>query len=267
MKKLILRIAASLVVLLIATFFILGWLFNKAVKHGVETAGPLITKVDVALAEADLSLFSGNGDLRGLRLGNPEGYTTPSAMEVGSASLSVQPASLLTDKIVVRHIRLESPVITFEGGMKGNNLNDIMENVREQVSKISKKPDDEESKALSRKLQVDEFVMTGGKVKVSIPDLGGETKTLNMPEIRLADLGSGPEGITAAELIDRLLHEIYRATLRAVAESGGGLKEVGLAAMEELKDAAMEKLKESIDSGTEKAVRGMLDLFKKDEER
>jgi len=227
----------------------------------------MITKVDVELADADLSLFSGSGDLHGLRLGNPEGYTTPSAMEVGSASLSVKPASLLADKIVVRHIRLESPVITFEGGLKGNNLNDIVKNVREQLPKTSEKPDDKEAEALSRKLQVDEFLVTGGKVKVSIPDLGGETKTLNMPDIRLTDLGSGPEGITAGELTDRLLREIYRATLRAVAESGGGLKEIGMAALEDLKDAAMEKLKESIDSGTEKAVRGILDLLKKEEEQ
>lgn len=264
MKKKLLRIAIVLVVLMVVAVLVLGSMLNKAVITGVETAGPMITKVDVELADADLSLLSGTGDLHGLRLGNPDGYTTPSAMEVGSASLSVQPGSLLSDKIVVRHLRLDAPVITFEGGLKGNNLNDIVKNVREELPDASEEPEDE---ALTRKFQVDEFVVTGAKVNVKIKDLDVTTKTLDLPEIRITDLGQGPDGITAGELTKRLLNAIYLATLRAVAESGGGLKEVAVAAMEDLKDAAVEKLKETIDTGTEKAVRGMLDLLKKEGEQ
>ena len=154
MKKNLLRIAIVLVVLMVVAVVVMGSMLNKALITGVETAGPMITKVDVELADADLSLLSGTGDLHGLRLGNPEGYSMPSAIEVGSASLSIKPASLLADKLVIRHIRLESPVITFEGGLKGNNLNDIVKNVREELPKTSEKPDDEKSEALSRKFHM-----------------------------------------------------------------------------------------------------------------
>ena len=55
---------------------------NGIVKKGVETAGPMITKVDVKLDGANISIFSGSADLKGLFVGNPPGYTTDSAIKV-----------------------------------------------------------------------------------------------------------------------------------------------------------------------------------------
>ena len=48
--------------------------------------------------------------------------------------------------------------------------------------------------------QVDEFVISGAKLNVTASVLGGSSVTLPLPEIRLANLGQNPEGITAAEL-------------------------------------------------------------------
>ena len=256
MKKWVFRGIFAFVGLVVA-ILVLAWVYlDSIVKRGVEKVGPAITKTDVRLDGVSLSLFSGRGEVKGLVVGNPEGFKSPSAIQVQSAGLAIQPGSVLGDKVVVRFVKLMGPQITFEGGLKGNNLNKLLENVQG----TKEKPSDtkEEQKANTRKLQVDEFVISGAKVNVVADFLGGKAMAVNLPEIRLSNLGQGPEGITPAELTEKVLREVLEQTLKAVAGAGADvanfLKGVGTGtatnATGQLKDAA----------------KGIGDLFKKKKE-
>lgn len=91
MKKIMVRLIIALVVVVILAFLGVGLFLDKAIKAGVETLGPKVTKVDVKLQSVGLSLLSGGGTIKGLMLGNPAGYKTPFAINVGEASLSLTP--------------------------------------------------------------------------------------------------------------------------------------------------------------------------------
>src|SRR5436190_14901517 len=230
--KTAIRVLLVLFILLIVGLVIAFFSLNRIVKKGVETVGPAIAKVEVKVKGVDLSPFSGRGKIHGLLVGNPPGFKTPAAIQVGSVAMKVEPRSLMGDKIVVRSLRMEGPEITFEGDFKGNNLNKILENVQgtEEKAPATK----EEKKATSRKLQVDEFVLAGAKVHVNSPLLAGKTATVSIPDIHLTNLGQGPEGITPAELTKRVLKEIVDGTVKSVGgaigdvakEVTGGIKDV-----------------------------------------
>ena len=100
MKKIIVRLLILLVILLVPAVVALHLFLDSAVKKAVEIAGPELMKVQVKLDSVNLSLLSGSGKVQGLVVGNPEGFKTPQAISVGAASLALQPASLLADKIV-----------------------------------------------------------------------------------------------------------------------------------------------------------------------
>src|SRR5262245_51586812 len=102
MKKWIIRGLIGLVILIVAAILGVRFFLDAAVKKGVETVGPMLTKVDVKLGSANISLFSGSGKLTDLVVGNPEGYKTPSAISVGSASLALKPSSVFADKLVIQ---------------------------------------------------------------------------------------------------------------------------------------------------------------------
>src|SRR5262245_38054441 len=129
MKKIAIIIALVLVVGLIAAVVVGAIFIDSIVKKGVETVGPQITKTEMKLDSAKISIFSGSGTLNGFLLGNPEGYKTPSAVKVGEVSVGVRPKSVFGDKVHVTHVRVNGPEITFEGtlGTK-NNLSKILEN-------------------------------------------------------------------------------------------------------------------------------------------
>jgi hypothetical protein len=260
MKKKLIVVALMLVLLVVAGVVAIGVSLDKIIKTAVETGGPAITKVDVKLDQAQVSLLNGEGALRGFALGNPPGYTSPTSIQFDLASLSLQPSSLMADKVVIRHVRLEAPVITFEGGLKGNNLNDLLKGMQSAEPKPGEttEPAQEESEqAGSRKLQVDEFTLTGARVNVKIKELGGKTQTLVLPDIRLTNLGTGPEGITSRELTRLILNEIARKTLEVVIASGGDLDKIG--------EAGLKQLEDSGNQDAARTVRGVLDLFKKKE--
>ena len=258
MKKKLLIIAGVLVVVLVVGLVVLAMSLGRIIKAGVETVGPTITKTEMKLDSATLSILGGSGALKGFTLGNPEGFNTPAAIKAGSVSVAVQPRSLFSDKIVVRHVRVEGPEITFEGtlGVK-NNLSTILANV--EAAAGGSKPDGTnqppaKSEGASKKLQVDEFSITGAKVHLSMTMLGGRAVPVVLPPIELKNLGQGPDGITAAELTKIVLSSVTMETVKAAEKA---VKEFGRNAAEAATKAGTETL--------DKATKGLGDLLKKKE--
>src|SRR5277367_4321273 len=120
-KKIFWSVVIVVIILLVVVVSIVALNLDRIVKSGVETYGPQITKVSVTLDEIHIGLLTGSAKVKGLVVGNPDGYKSPEAIRVGTASVGMNPASILSDKIVVRFVRIEGPEITFEGGLGGNN--------------------------------------------------------------------------------------------------------------------------------------------------
>jgi hypothetical protein len=131
MKKLIIRVLIALVVVILLAVLAVSLFLDGAIKRGVGTFGPRLTKVDIKLQSVSLPLLSGSGTIKSLVVGNPEGFKTPSAITVGEATVALKPGSLLSDKIVIKSIKLEAPEITFETDLRQNNLSKILSNVQE----------------------------------------------------------------------------------------------------------------------------------------
>ena len=258
MKKLIIRVVVVLLVLLVVAVGASIYFLGSIVKKGVETVGPQITGTEIKLDSATLSLLSGSGRLKGLLVGNPEGFKTASAIKVGAVSLGVAPRSVFSDKVHVKEVRVEAPEITFEGGLKGNNLSRLLDNVQAASGSSDKPGATAKDKTSSKKLQVDDFVISGGKINLSIDagPLGAKSATVPLPEIHLANLGSGPDGITSADLTAKVLKELLQAAIPAAEKAVVDLsKGVTTGVVKEAGKTATE--------GVEKASKGIGELFKK----
>src|SRR5436190_11030764 len=168
MKKLIVRGVVILLVLLVAVVGVSIFFLGAIIKKGVETVGPQITKTEIRLDSATLSLLSGSGKLKGLLVGNPEGFKTQSAIKVGAVSIGVVAGSVLSDKVHVTQINVQAPEVTFEGGLKGNNLSKLLDNVQSAAGGSDKTSATTTDKSASKKLQVDDFVISAGKINLSI---------------------------------------------------------------------------------------------------
>ena len=130
MKKIFLRLVLILLVLIVVAGIAVGVFLGNLIKAGMETIGRKITQVSIKVDAVNLSLLTGSAGIKGLVVGNPEGYKSPQAISVGSTSVEVDPFSVLSDKIIIRSMRVDAPEITFEGNpFSGNNLGKIMQNI------------------------------------------------------------------------------------------------------------------------------------------
>jgi hypothetical protein len=213
MKKILLRTLAAVLVLLIA---VIGYLFlslNSLVKKAVETVGPKVTGVDVRLGSALISPWSGSGKLTGLLIGNPPGYTTSSAIRVGSISVAVDKATLLANPIVIDRIVIENPELILEGTLNGNNLGRILDNVKSITSSGSK--EETSAKGKYRKFIVKEVVISGITLHAVASAMGQNVEqNLSLPTLHLQNIGSGGAGVSASELSEQILTPLLSSAIR-----------------------------------------------------
>jgi hypothetical protein len=167
----------------------------------------------------------------------------------------------LSDKIIIKSINIQAPQITYETDLRANNLSKILANVQaaagggEQPPSKPQEPTQPQQAKAGKKLQVDDFVIKGGKIHVSVTALVGQSATVPLPEIHLQNLGSGPEGITGAELTRKVLEEIERSAVQA---SAPAVSDMGKGALYMSKD-----LVKGNTNAVEKVTKGLGDLFKK----
>lgn len=257
MKKILICGLIVVVVLIGVAIFAVGMFLDSAIKKGVETIGPQLTKVDIKLDGVSLSILSGSGSVKGLVVGNPEGYKTPQAINVGHASLAVSPGSLLSDKIVVKSVRVDAAEITFEGGLGGNNLSKILDNVTAATGGADQKTEPSAPKdgKPGKKLQVDDFLVTGAKVNVSLTGMGDKTVSVLLPDIHLTNLGQGAEGITSAELTKTVLNEVINAAIKVATSDK----------VKDLTKGMTDAAGKAAGDAADKAAKSVTNLFKKKE--
>jgi uncharacterized protein involved in outer membrane biogenesis len=248
-KKILLILGIVLLVFIVVAVVVVGLFLGKIVKLGINDVGPKITQTTLSVDAVDVSLLTGSAKVKNLVIGSPDGYRALNAISVGSAAVSISSMSVLSDKIVVKSIRVESPEITFEGNPLGaNNLKKIQDNVNAAAANFqsplstNQPPKTAAPAKPGAKLEVDDFLITGAKVHISTG------ATLPLPDIHLTDLGKGPEGITAADLTKQVLTEVIGSTLKAVENAAA---DVG-------KDAT-----KAVGAGVNKITTGIGGLIKK----
>lgn len=208
--KFLFKLLLSLFVLLVlvaggGTLFL-----DVIVRKGIETVGTQVAKVEVRLDDVGVSVFTGKGALRGLRVANPKGYRAPQAVTVGQALVVLKPLSVFSERVVVRSVVVQETEIHYEKRDGKTNLDVIQANVESVL------PDRDKKTKPEKKLQIDSLVIRNAKVHVygDRPDEPPTVLTLN--EIHLRDLGQGPEGITGAELTRKLTAAVIKDTLAAM---------------------------------------------------
>jgi hypothetical protein len=227
-KKLIIRISVALLLLIALALLAISLFLDNAVKRAVESFGPKYTKVDVKLKSVRLRLLSGSGKLTGLFVGNPQGFQTGSAITMSNATLSINSGSVFSDKVIVNFVTVNAIEVTYEANLAGgmsSNLKQIQSNLAETTGGSSAASTQSNGKP-PKKLQVDDFLIRGGRIHVGLTTpVGAQTATLPLPTIHLTDLGAGPDGISPTELANKILDAIEKETAKTVTSKLGNVKE------------------------------------------
>ncbi len=221
----------GLVVLLAVTFFL-----GSIVKAAVNRYGPGITKTKVELAGARISPLTGDGEITGLLIGNPSGWTSDRAIYLGQMQLSVVPTSIWGDHIVIKRIVIDKPEFVYESKLFSSNIRDLLKNI--EASTGGDQPSSAPAKAKSGKplkLEIRQFVLRNGKVTVGA---GPDAVIVPMPELTLTDLGTKEGGITTSQMTAVVMGQVLDQVLVAAASGLTGMGKASNTAADAAQKAA-----------------------------
>lgn len=274
-KKILLIVGAVLAVIVVAAVLCIDYIAKFGIQAGASGALGVPTRLD----QASIGIFSGRYSLRGLNIANPEGFASPRFLRLDQCDVSLSTGSLLSDKIVLPRFVLKGIELTLENNGKQGNYDVILENLRGSEAQTAPPTQQEPSPkpgAGGKKFLIEEVVIQDVTVHADVLPIGGQASkvTLNIPEIRLQNLGSDTGG---GAMVAQISGSLMKALLTAVVAKGGGLipdsisdgLESGLGKLDALgtevigeAGKAVDKAAEDVGKAAEKVGETLDNLFK-----
>ena len=252
-KKRLIGFALLAVIIVAVIYFAGSSVLNKGIKSGVETYGPRVTQTPVTLEDVQLSILSGSGMLKGLHVGNPEGYKSENIFALGQIDLKVNTRSVFSDKIIIDHIIIKRPAISYEKKLTTSNLKKLLENI-EQFTGPSSEPEaetaEEEKAGTKKQVIIKKLLIEDGTIYVGALGIG---QTVPLPRIEMENIGEDGNEMTMPEVIDLVLSQVLQSIGPAIASAG----ELGGAAVDVLKTQGLDKVGQATDLVGE-GIKGLL---------
>lgn len=231
MKKIIIFGGGAIVAAVIAMVVLAVLNLGDIVKTVTETYGPKITKTEVRLGSADISVLSGSGTLEDFFLGNPAGFSMPGAMQCDTIRIKVVNESLTTDRIIIEEIYVDGPIISYEKKGNTDNFKTIVNNINKSVGsekKAEQKPaEDSADGGTQKKIQINNFIVKNGKINLGgslLNSFGDEGVGIDLPDIHMKDIGKEKD-TSPAEAFALILKEMTGDITSSVTQVGKQLME------------------------------------------
>lgn len=263
MIKKILFLFVILIVAGAALVFIFGSsALNKGIKTGVETFGPKMTQTPVTLEAVNISVFSGTGTLKGLNVGNPEGFKSENIFALGQIDIDIDKKSVLTDTIVINKIHIKQPEISYEKTLSKSNIKELQKSIEAFTGAGSDDAPAEDSadEGAGKQLVISKLIIEDAKVYVGLMGAGMEVP---LPRIEMDDIGKDGNKKSISQVLDLVLTEVVKAIGPAIAGAGGMLKDGGQAILDTAQDKVLDNAGDAAADTVNKATEGLKGLFGK----
>ena len=192
---------------------------DSIVAGAIEDAGSDALKTEVSVSGVSIDLKNAKAGIAGMTIANPAGYSGAKLFEMEGIEVGLDLESLGGDVLVIQSIRIQNPIINFEGDASGgSNMQTLLNNIKSGSSHdspgdVATGSDDEP------RMIIESFQLTGGQVKATSELKPGEVLDLKLPAINMSGIGKSQGGVTADvvahEIATELVNEVISATARA----------------------------------------------------
>ncbi len=220
--KLALRIFAALLILLVGA----GWLafswFSGRLRETFEREATRALRTRVNLEAVSINPFAGRASLRGLEIGNPRGYQTPSFFRIREASIDLDARTLAGEgPLRIHSILLDGPEITYEKrGLWDSNIAALLRGLERRKNPADPPASPAGAAPPGRGARIGELVIRNAHVNLSSALMRGRSLPLPLDEIRLTSLGTGGREVDGEELV-RLFMSALESGMRKALNAGG----------------------------------------------
>ena len=222
-----------LVILLIVLIAASGLLFflkdnlDEIVREIIVTSVSDATQTNVSLAQVKLNLKEGVGVLNNYQQGNPEGFQTKYAFRFDQAELDIDVGTILDDVVIIERVFINHADIVYEFNDGKTNFVELKKNIDKNTKKKNSdqknKPVEDQEKTSgqsktqqSKKIIIRSFEMINTEVEAAMPFASSQTLSVQLPNIKLSNIGAKENGLLADELMKVFLDAMEKDLKRAV---------------------------------------------------
>lgn len=220
------RILLVLVVLLALVLGAVWWRIDAIAETAIERAGSSALGVPTSVGVVLLRPFAGALSILGLEVANPPGYEG-AFLEVGSARLDVELGTLLEPTVVAPQLAISDVDLVLERRLRGSNYDVILANTRRSGG--GARPPAEPSAEGGKQFVVRDLVIRDVTARIRLVGLpgvraAGREVTVQIPEVRLQDVGSRTKGgVVASQLLGTVVVAVVQAVAREVPQLPGNV--------------------------------------------
>ena len=225
--------AIGLAVLVAAGAYLL-WSLDARVARAIEAEGARIVGTPVHVESVDIELAAGRGTIRGVRIANPEGFSSADAISLAQIELVIDTRSLREQPFRITSVRVGDATVRFEIHEDGASN---IERITRHVTHRSSEPDDEPAAGGEpTRLAIGEFAFAGGEILLERPN-AEHPERVHLPDLALRDLG-GARGASGGEIGEQIAraftrrviaatagHQLGRVVEKELGEAAGGVAE------------------------------------------
>ncbi len=225
MIKWLIRLVLGCLVLLVIAGVVFVYYINGIARSAVEYGGTYALGVETTLDSVDVGLWSGELELAGLSVANPEGFEAEHFFRLGKGHVVTEAGTLWEDRVVVPQVTLSGLSMNLEKKSGKANYAVIIDNLGRFESKEPASPGPEPSippAKSGKQYIVKKLIVENIEVQVELLPIGGSLTRVpvKIDRIELTDLGSGEgEGVK----MDQLIAIVTKAVLSAVVGKAGDL--------------------------------------------
>lgn len=225
-------IVGVIAILLIAGVLVWNFVMDKVIANSIGLVGSAVVGTKVEAKSVTSHFLRGAIQIEGLSVGNPAGYLSPEAIEIGKIAVSVKPLSLLSNKIEVNEIYIEGMKVDFEPDIlkATSNLNELLNNIKKFTAKApadgkdAKTEDQKAEKAANKQIFIKHLATKDTEISVS-SSLLKQKVSVPLPNAELNDIGGKSVAETIMEMFEKLLKDI--GNIKVVSDLGNTVTETG----------------------------------------
>ena len=198
--------------LLIMAFVVVVVLFNKGSDVLLDAStktGSDVARVAIIVDDWSLNPFLGVASVKGVSMGQPEGFGDDHSFSVGEFTVDLKPLSLFGDRLKIETILIDKPTLNLVLIGDDSNFGKMQKNIDQALSN---------SEEGTLKLTLDDFYLNDTTVNIKSDVYGNHEVTL--ADIHLENIGVDEGGVAPAEVLRLVMAAIKPQVGKLLLELG-----------------------------------------------
>jgi hypothetical protein len=216
----VLIVVGVLLLIVAGTIFYVMTNLDSIVKAAIEKYGSEATKTAVRVSSVKIHLSAGSGEISGLTVANPRGFSSPHIFRLGKISTKIDVHSITSSPIIIDELRISSPQVVYELNQDlDSNISVLKKDIQASSASSAKKVGREKSENKEIRVVIKKLVLDSGTIEAHAAAFKDRPQSVTLKHLEMTNVG-GREGATPARIAEEILTTLAKEVGGAVVQAG-----------------------------------------------